>query len=101
MSGPYSNVKLLLFGAAVGTLYGVLIRFAFGARTINQIAGVMSVAFLFVMPFVCGFIAVYFAEIRQQQSAVVWFLVPWLTILGGCVVMLLFVIEGWICIIMY
>ena len=101
MSRSYSNVKLLLFGAAVGALYGILIRFAFGSRVINQFVGVMSLAFLFVMPFVCGFIAVYFAEIRKQQSVVVWLLVPWLTILGGCAVMLLFVIEGWICIIMY
>src|ERR1043166_8326074 len=101
MSRSYSNVKLLLFGAAVGALYGILIRFAFGSRVINQFVGVMSLAFLFVMPFVCGFIAVYFAEIRKQQSVVVWLLVPWLTILGGCAVMLLFLLEGWICIIMY
>lgn len=101
MSQSYSNVKLLLLGAGVGSLYGIFTRLAFGSRPINQFVGVMSVAFLFLIPFVCGFLAVYFAEIRQSQSIVVWLLVPWLTVLGSCAVMLLFVIEGWICIIMY
>jgi len=101
MTRSYSNVKLLLFGTGVGALYGIFIRLAFGSHSLNQFVGVMSVAFLFVMPFVCGFLAVYFAEIRQQQSVAVWLLAPWLTVLGGCAVMILFLIEGWICIIMY
>ena len=101
MTRSYSNVKLLLFGTGVGALYGIFIRLAFGSHSLNQFVGVMSVAFLFVMPFVCGFLAVYSAEIHQQQSVAVWLLVPWLTVLGGCAVMILFLIEGWICIIMY
>src|SRR6185369_9245227 len=101
MTRSYYNVKLLLFGTGVGALYGIFIRLAFGSHSLNQFVGVMSVAFLFVMPFVCGFLAVYFAEIRQQQSVAVWLLAPWLTVLGGCAVMILFLIEGWICIIMY
>jgi hypothetical protein len=101
MSQSYSNVEPLLLGVAAGALYGIFIRLAFGSHPINQFIGVMSVAFLFAMPFVCGFLAVYFAEIRQSQSIVVWLLVPWLTVLGGCAVMILFVLEGWICIIMY
>ncbi len=101
MNRSYSNVKLLLLGAAAGIGYGIFIRLAFGTRAVNQFVGVMSLAFLFVMPFVCGFIAVYFAEIRQPQSVVVWLLVPWITIAGGCAAMLAFLIEGWICIVMY
>jgi hypothetical protein len=101
MDRSYSNVKLLLFGAAAGTVYGIFVRLSFGSHPINQFVGVMSVTFLFVMPLVCGFLAVYFAEIRQQQSVVVWLLVPWLTVVGGCGAMILFLIEGWICIIMY
>jgi len=101
MSQSYSNVKLLLYGAAAGMAYGIFTRLAFGTHPVSQIVGVMSVAFLFVMPFVSGFLSVYFAEIRQSQSIVVWLLAPWLTIAGGCAAMLAFLIEGWICVIMY
>jgi hypothetical protein len=94
-------VKLLLFGAAAGVVYGIFTRLAFGIHPVNQIVGVMSLAFLFVMPLASGFLSVYFAEIRQSQSVVVWLLVPWLTVAGGCAAMLIFLIEGWICILMY
>ncbi|HSS96219.1 MAG TPA: hypothetical protein VLK33_04285 [Terriglobales bacterium] len=97
-----ANVRALTFGAALGTLYGIFIRLAFrGNDKLNDTFVVMSIAFLFVMPLVSGFLSVYFAEIRQKQSIHVWILVPWLTILGGSVAMIAFAIEGWICIIMY
>src|SRR4051812_39324724 len=101
MDRTYSNIQWLLFGAATGIVYGIFTRLAFGVRPLNQIAGVMSVAFVFVMPFVSGFLSVYFAELRQKQSVAVWLLVPWLTVVGGCAAMLAFLIEGWICIVMY
>lgn len=101
MSQSYSNVKLLVFGAIAGALYGIFVRLAFGPHTINSIFGVVSVAFVFVMPFASGFLAVYFAEVRQEQSIVIWLMIPWLTVLGGCAAMLAFVIEGWICVLMY
>ena len=101
MGRSYSNVKLLLFGAIAGVAYGIFVRMAFGIHPINQFVGVMSLAFLFVMQLVSGFLSVYFAELREKQSVVVWLLVPWLTVAGGCAAMLAFVIEGWICIVMY
>jgi hypothetical protein len=109
MSKPYSNVKLLIFGAIAGTLYGICVRLAalFTAGALfnnsivnNPIFSVMSVAFLFVMPFVSGFLSVYFAEVRQRQSWVVWLLLPWITVLGGCAAMFVFLMEGLICILM-
>src|SRR5882724_11054158 len=100
-SRSYSNIKLLFSGAAIGTLYGVTVRFIYGLRHINGFLAVMSVDFLLVMQFVGGFLSVYFVERRQKQSVAVWLLVPWLTVLGGSVAMILALLEGWICIIMY
>jgi len=101
MPRSFSNLKVLIYGAAAGTLYGILVRLVFGSNKTNQILGVMSVAFLFLMPLASGFLSIYFAEIREEQSAVVWIMVPWLTVLGGCAAMLLLMFEGWICVIMY
>ena len=101
MSLSYANTKLLIFGAIAGAVYGTCIRLAFSPHAVSPSFAVMSLAFLFVMPFASGLLSVYFAEIRQKQSVVVWLLVPWLTVLGGCATMILFLIEGWICIIMY
>jgi hypothetical protein len=96
------NIKALALGALGGTVYGIVIRLAFrGNDKLNESLVVMSMAFLFVMPFVCGFLSIYFAEIRQKQSVAIWLLIPWFTVLGGSVVMLAFAIEGWICILMY
>ena len=95
-----SNLILIACGAVVGTLYGILARLMFSARS-GGLLGVMTLGFIFALPFAGGFLSVYFVERRQQQSLVVWFLVPWLTVLGGCSAMVLFLLEGWICIVMY
>lgn len=97
----HSNIKALLIGAASGAVYGLLARLAFGLKTHNQLFAIMSLAFLSVLPFAAGFLSVYFAERRQKQSVAVWLLVPWLAILGGVATMIIFLLEGWICIVMY
>jgi hypothetical protein len=95
-----SNLILIASGAAVGTFYGILVRLASTPR-LGGLLAVMSLGFIFALPFAGGFLSVYFVERRQQQSLVVWFLVPWLTVLSGCGAMVFFLLEGWICIVMY
>ena len=95
------KIKLLFSGAAIGTIYGIVVRVLYGLHVIDTYLAVMSLAFLLVMPFVGGFLSVYFVERHQKQSVAVWLLLPWLTVLGGAVAMILSLLEGWICIIMY
>lgn len=93
------NWKLLIFGAVVGLLYGLLIRF--GAQM--QIRGwtsVMSMAFLVLVPVAMGFVTVFVVELREPQPVWIWLLLPWVTVIGGALATIVALWEGFICVIM-
>ncbi len=75
--------RVLLTGLAVSLLYGIVTRFAFGLTGSVDVFGekdsawytafsVMTVAFLFVVPFVMGFSVVYLGRIQRFWRAL-WF----------------------------
>ena len=76
------NWKLLIFGAVVGLVYGLLIRV--GAQM--QIRGwtsMMSMAFLVLVPVAMGFVTVFVVELREPQPVWIWLLLPWVPVIGG------------------
>jgi len=93
------NWKLLIFGAVVGLVYGLLIRV--GAQM--QIRGwtsVMSMAFLVLVPVAMGFVTVFVVELREPQPVWIWLLLPWVTVIGGALATIVALWEGFICVIM-
>jgi hypothetical protein len=98
-----SQHRLLLSGVLIGVLYGAVARASFGYHWVrDDLFGLMSVSFLFLVPLVLGFLAVYLGERGGPPWS--WgkrILVPWasaLLALGGALVLAW---EGIICIFLW
>jgi hypothetical protein len=90
---------LLIWGAGVGLAYGLAIRLA--ARLLGGDHSVMTVGFIFFMPLALGFLAVFFAEMKQAQRLWICVLLPWVPLAAALVAMYLAVLEGLICVVMF
>jgi hypothetical protein len=98
--GDQSSYRWLYIASAViGGVYGLTLRILASMQV--DVLRVMTVGFLFFMPFALGCLAVYIVEIKRPQTVWAWLVLPWLAIfaaLGGILVTLL---EGIICIAMF
>lgn len=54
--------RLVIAGIATGLLYGLMFRVVFGANRFQTALGVMTVAFIFVVPFALGYLTVAIGE---------------------------------------
>lgn len=93
--------KLLIFGAAVGFLYGLAIRLLPRVLPRYYDSFVMTAGFTCFLPFAMGFVTVYLAESKEQQRAWSWVLLPWVPLAMGLAASMLMLLEGFICIIMF
>ncbi|HZQ67698.1 MAG TPA: hypothetical protein VFA68_04190 [Terriglobales bacterium] len=92
---------LLLYGALVGFVYGLGVRIGFTSPATSKSFAVMSLSFLFLMPFAMGFLTVYFVERRRPQPTWIWLVLPLLPVFAGLVTTLVALWEGMICILMF
>jgi len=99
-SSRVGNLKLLLYGAAAGLLYGASARLALRFYPGNG-SGVMLAAFVFLIPLGMGFIPVFMAELKQAQRVWVWLFFPWIPVVAGCAAAMLAMLEGLICVVMF
>lgn len=96
----------LVVGIVSGLAYGLVARLLFGAQTTarngNTALAVMSMAFVFLVPLVVGFLTIYpSAEAREREPSWGFALVaPWATALLTLGAALATRFEGMICIIM-
>jgi hypothetical protein len=90
---------LLIGGAGVGLAYGLTMRLA--ARFLNHDHAVMTIGFIVLMPLALGFLAVFFAERKQAQRLWTWMLLPWMPLATALVAMMLALLEGLICVVMF
>ena len=58
----------LFAGVPVGAAYGLVVRLVLGSAEMGDVFGVMTIGFIFVMPFVLGVIAVSAAPPRVRTS---------------------------------
>jgi hypothetical protein len=95
------NRKLFLMGAAVGLIYGLLIRL--GSYLLPNVGAfsTMTFGFLVLVPFAMGFVGVYWVERREPQSVLSWLFLPWLSVLGGTLATILAYWEGIICAVLF
>src|SRR4051794_8928640 len=96
----YEPSKLnYLVSALAGLAYGCILRF--GVQHHWPVPKVMSVGFVFFVPFAMGYIAVTIAERKAPHSFFLWFFLPWIIVSVGLVGSMIALWEGFICVIMF
>jgi len=105
MNPPSRRKILMISSIAIGAAYGIFVRFVFSfslkGGTTEDVFKVMSLAFIFVVPLVLGFLTVYIRSLEEQGVSWVGALfLPMIpaSISLGCA--LLFAWEGLICVIL-
>jgi hypothetical protein len=91
--------NLLLNGVWIGVVYGLALRLVAG----SHFAGfeVMSLGFIFLMPFGVGCLTIYFAELERNQPIWKWIIVPWIPMATALLATMLMLLEGAICVVMF
>jgi hypothetical protein len=93
------NIGYYSFCALVGGAYGLTVRMAIQLN--SNFFSVMSAGFIFLVPFVLGFISVYMAERKQPRRYYAWIVLPWTAVLIALAGTLITLLEGIICIAMF
>lgn len=90
----------LLWGVLLGVAYGIFLRSTVRVFHSNLIA-VMSISFVFLIPIAMGFVSVFTAERESHQGVLMWIVLPWLPVVLGAAASMIFLWEGWICVVMF
>jgi hypothetical protein len=98
---PQSELKLLAYGAGTGLCYGLLVRVTLQKFPQSRFLAIMTVAFIFLLPFVTGFLSVFLVERGQRQPVWIWVVLPIFPLIGMLITSLLAFWEGMICIAMF
>lgn len=98
---PRENYYITAFGAAIGLAYGLSIRYGSRLLPHSQVFQVMTLSFMFFLPFAMGFITIFIVERRRPQPIWIWFLLPWLPVAAGEAATAAALWEGLICIVMF
>lgn len=94
----------VLYGVAGGVLYGLVSRLLFrsdmGRETSQTLFAVMTLGFIFLVPYALGFLTVYVSEFEKKRSW--WFRIfmPWVPGMALIVFAALVGWEGSICLLM-
>jgi len=90
----------IYFGLAAGVIYGFLIRFLFSNYHLQDYWTVMTIGFMFLVPFALGILAVYFGEAEGPRSWKFRFFMPWVPSFLLLVIAAIIGWEGSICLVM-
>lgn len=85
---------------AIPTTYALLLRLFFGVTTWSEIFNMMSVTFLFLLPFIVGALTVYFSKEEKVRTPSYRIFIPWVPIFAFFFITFFFAIEGWPCLLM-
>jgi hypothetical protein len=95
-----SPTLALLFAAGVGALYGIVGRLVFGTGRLGEVFGVMSLAFVFLLPYAIGYATIAVAPDAHLQKRAARILLPWLSVLLSVFGVWVTGWEGKICVVM-
>jgi len=88
-------------GIFLGVLYGISIRVALELEQFEAIGGLVSLSFMFLVPFVIGFIRIYFEEkVNANLTMGKMITISWQPIFIFLLTTFVTLLEGSICIIM-
>lgn len=90
----------LFAGVPVGAAYGLFVRLILGNDQMADVFGVMTIGFIFVMPFVLGVIAVSAAPLRARTSWSYGLMAAFISCVSSLVGMAVFALELAICLVM-
>lgn len=88
------------FGLAAGILYGAIARLAFSYNRFQEFWSLMTVGFIFFVPFTLGILTVYYGEKERTRSWRYRIFMPWVPCLILMSAAFLIGWEGSICILM-
>src|SRR4051794_27373718 len=87
-------------GVPVGAAYGLFVRIAFGQDSLRDLFGVMTLGFIFVMPFVLGVIAVSVAPRRERTFWGYALMASLISCVSSLALLLVFSLELALCLLM-
>lgn len=89
--------KSIFLAIAIPTAYALILRVIFGLTTWDSLFSVMSLTFLFLLPTIMGFLAVYLSPLVDAKKIGYAVVVPWVPIFFFFILTILLQIEGWAC----
>jgi len=92
---------LLFAGIGLGLVYGLCARLTFGYHAFQSTFGVMTVGFLFFVPFGLGFLCVYIGDSKGAWTWPQRLLIPWIAAAACMAAALCLAWEGIICIFLW
>jgi len=92
-----NTLKTTLIAIAIPTLYAVILRVIFGVKTWDELFGVMTVTFLFLLPTIVGTLTVYLSSEENAKKHSYKVFAPWIPIFLFLIVTIALAIEGWAC----
>jgi hypothetical protein len=87
--------NFVIFGVPILVLF--IISSIFGLESWRNLYSVMSVSFLFFLPFIAGALTVYLSKTEKVKSIAYRIFAPWVTILIFFFLTIAFAFEGWAC----
>jgi len=82
---------------AIAVLFGLIMRLLFDIDSWRSLYQVMSLSFLFLVPFAIGAITIYFSSIEKVRKINYRIFMPWVPILSLLTVTIALTVEGWAC----
>ncbi|MCU1306034.1 MAG: hypothetical protein JWN45_729 [Acidobacteriaceae bacterium] len=89
--------RAFLSSIAAGVVYGLLLRVGTQTHWLKDVVPIMSIGFIFVVPFAIGFLSIFLVERDEPQRTSVWIFMPCIPVLAATAATLLVVWEGLIC----
>lgn len=88
-------------GIFLGVLYGLTLRLLWEVEALQNVGGLVTVSFMFFVPFVIGFIRIHFeCKVCPELSVAKMITIPWQPIFIFLLVTVVTLLEGSICIAM-
>jgi hypothetical protein len=88
-------------GIILGVLYGLSLRILWEVEFLRDLGGLVTVSFLFFVPFVIGFIRIHFeCKVRPDLSVGRMITISWQPIFFFLLVTVVTLLEGYICVAM-
>lgn len=91
------TLKRLLLIVGLPTLFALLSYAIFRTDSLNGLFTIMSISFIFLVPFGIGMLTIYFSNIEKVKSLSYRLMMPWVVIMVFFFITMLFGFEGWAC----